>query len=404
MTQEFLWINDFIKIISVQGFHITFLLFTISFLNLKSLPSLFIKLIYLFYIISFIAFLFLGLRNSFQSIAYIAGILIPLFWVFIGFIALHRNVIFAKLYLIGLFGFYIGVLLFWLMQLGLIDVPSLGKNVLLLGSTWEMIIFTCMLIFKTKLMKAENLVMKAHLLAVEKERMCQSRYASIGRTIGNIAHQWKQPLNALGTILTHMKCSFIVEQKVKKKELVQDVDMSFEIVQHLSETINTFYSFLLKPYAHTNKFSVEEELKSIKKILDYAFKNDGIQMSFYISSDAYIEGNSNEFAQCILNILFNAKDQFYGLVQENAHIDVYIDTAEEMCHISIQDNAGGITIYPIERIFEFNVSSKEESAGIGLFICKDIIESRFNGKIRAENKEGGACFIITLPIMYPKLD
>lgn len=398
VIQEFLWVNDVIKVASTQGFHSAFLLFTIYFLNIKGLSPVLIKLTYVIYALSFIAFLFLGMRDSLQNIAFIAGILTPLYWMFLGLIALHQKIIFAKLYLLGLLGFYIGALFFWLMQLGVIDVPRLEKNVLLLGSTWEMIIFTWMLIFKTKLMKADYSLMKSHIAEVEKERLYQSRYISIGRTIGNIAHQWKQPLNALGAILTHMKSSFMLEQKIRKKELINEVDMSFEIVQHLSETINTFYSFLLKPYTQKSQFSITEELKSIQKMLDYSFKNDGIQMHFHSCTNAYIDGNSNEFIQCILNILLNAKDQFYNVACAEARIDIYVSSTPKICHISIQDNAGGVTIQPIESIFELNISSKQESAGVGLFICKDIIESRFNGTIHVENKDDGACFIITIPI------
>ncbi len=398
VIQEFLWVNDVIKVASTQGFHSAFLLFTIYFLNIKGLSPVLIKLTYVIYALSFIAFLFLGMRDSLQNIAFIAGILTPLYWMFLGLIALHQKIIFAKLYLLGLLGFYIGALFFWLMQLGVIDVPRLEKNVLLLGSTWEMIIFTWMLIFKTKLMKADYSLMKSHIAEVEKERLYQSRYISIGRTIGNIAHQWKQPLNALGAILTHMKSSFMLEQKIRKKELINEVDMSFEIVQHLSETINTFYSFLLKPYTQKSQFSITEELKSIQKMLDYSFKNDGIQMHFHSCTNAYIDGNSNEFIQCILNILLNAKDQFYNVACAEARIDIYVSSTPKICHISIQDNAGGVTIQPIESIFELNISSKQESAGVGLFICKDIIESRFNGTIHVENKDNGACFIITIPI------
>ena len=111
-----------------------------------------------------------------------------------------RKVLFAKLYLVGLLGFYSGALLFWLMQIGLIPVIAMGKNVLLLGSLWEMIIFTCMLLLKIRLMKLEHNRMKVQILEANKERLYQSRYISIGKTIGNVAHQWKQPLNGLGAI------------------------------------------------------------------------------------------------------------------------------------------------------------------------------------------------------------
>ena len=97
--------------------------------------------------------------------------------------------------------------------------------------------------------------------------------------------------------------------------------------------------------------------------------------------------------------MLNAKEQFDTVDHLAAVIDVNVDEKDEMCVISIEDNAGGVTIKPIESIFEFNVTCKRDSAGVGLFICKDIIENRFHGKIKVENKNGGTCFVIFIPLL-----
>lgn len=398
LTQEFLWINYFIRVISAQGFHIALLFFTIYFLEVYRFSLLLEKVTYAVCVLVCLSLLFIGMQNSLQIIAFITGILTPLYCIMLAIVARYKNIKFAGLYLLGLCGFYIGSLLFWLMQIGIIDVVSIGKNVLLLGSMWEMIIFTGMLIFKIRLIKMEHNLMKFHVQEAEKERLYQSKYTSIGRTIGNIAHQWKQPLNALGAILTNMKGVLILEPKVKKKALIHSVDMSFEILKHLSETIDTFYSFLLKPYTHKSQFYVEEELASIKKILDFSFKNAGIQIRFHYTVNFCIDGNPNEFIQCVLNIVLNAKDQFENASYTEALIDIYVYEMHDMCVISIQDNAGGICIEPIEKIFDLNITSKNNSAGVGLFICKDIVENRFHGKIEVQNKDDGACFNIFIPL------
>lgn len=402
MTQEFLWINHFIRVVSVQGYHVALLFFTIYFLDIHRFSRLLVKITYAVCFITFLLFLFIGMQNSLQIIAFITGILTLLYCIILAVIAWSKKVKFAGLYLIGLCGFYLGSLLFWLMQIGIIDVVCIGKNVLLLGSMWEMIIFACMLIFKIRLIKTEHNLMKFHIQEAEKERLYQSKYTSIGRTIGNIAHQWKQPLNALGAILTHMKGTLVLEQKIKKRSLIQSVDMSFEILKHLSETIDTFYNFLLKPYTHASQFYIEEELTSIQKMLGFSFKNTGIELRFCVATNSCIKGNPNEFIQCVLNIVLNAKDQFDTSLHAKASINIDVKEVNDTCVIMIEDNAGGITIYPIESIFSLNITSKQNSAGVGLFICKDIIENRFHGTIEAKNRDDGACFIISLPLLYPQ--
>lgn len=82
-----------------------------------------------------------------------------------------------------------------------------------------------------------------------------------------------------------------------------------------------------------------------------------------------------------------------------ALIDIDVKEMHGMCIISIQDNAGGIAVEPIESVFDYNVTCKKNGAGVGLFICKDIIENRFKGQITVENKNEGACFTLFLPLV-----
>jgi len=398
LTQEFLWLNDVIRVLSAQGFHTALLLFTLYCLEVRRFSIFLVNLTYSLSAFCFGAFLLLSLHGSFQIIALIAGLLIPGYCTYLALYAWWKKVQFAQFYCLGLVGFYIGILLFWFMQMGYIEMLEIGKNALWMGGLWEMVIFAMILLLKIKHIKTESNVMKFHIKESEKERLHQSKYISIGRSIGNVAHQWKQPLNALGAILTNMKGSLILEEKIQKKSLVHSLDMSFDILKHLSETIDTFYSFLLKPYEQKSQFSVVEELESIQKILDFSFKNSNITMCFHSAAPIHIVGNPNEFIQVILNILLNAQDQFNVLNHQEAWIDIAMTNSNNICIIAIQDNAGGIAIEPIERIFDFNVSTKDNSAGVGLFICKSIIENHFNGTIEVMNKDHGACFRIYIPL------
>jgi len=398
LTQEYLWINTFIKVISAQGFHSALLLFTLYFLDIHRFSIFLVKLTYSIAAFCFISFLFLSIPGVYQTIAILAGIVIPFYCICLALYACWKKIKFATLYGIGLGGFYIGMLLFWLMQIGFIEMLGIGKNVLLVGGLWEMIIFATILLLKIKYIKEECILMKFNIHESEKERLFQSKYISIGKSIGNVAHQWKQPLNALGAILTNMKGTLLLEQKIRKNSLIHSLDMSFNILKHLSETIDTFYSFLLKPYSQKSQFSISDELESIKKILDFSFRNSGIHLRFHCNPKLYIIGNPNEFIQVIINILLNAQDQFNSMVQADAFIDIQVCEENKICKIVIQDNAGGININPIERIFEFNVSSKVNSAGVGLCICKSIIENHFHGTIEVMNKDQGACFIILISL------
>lgn len=225
----------------------------------------------------------------------------------------------------------------------------------------------------------------------------KSRYASMGETVGNIAHQWKQPLNAIGSIQNSIKASLIFQGEISKEKLLDSVDKSFKLLQHLGETIDTFYSFLSQRNNEEMSFAVADELEAIRKITEYSFENSRIRLNFILDANPMIQGNPNEFTHALLNLILNAKDAFDGCESDSPTITVHVRDGNDICTITISDNAGGIRVEPIDMVFDLHISTKEEGSGLGLFMTKNIIEKRFGGTIGVENKNGGACFTITLP-------
>jgi phosphoglycerate-specific signal transduction histidine kinase len=98
--------------------------------------------------------------------------------------------------------------------------------------------------YKVKHLQKECDRLKSETKEDAKILFLQSRYASMGETVGNIAHQWKQPLNAIGSIQNSIKAALIFQGEISKEKLLSSVDTSFKLIQHLGETIDTFYSFL----------------------------------------------------------------------------------------------------------------------------------------------------------------
>jgi len=127
LVQEFLWLNGVIKILSTQGVHIAFLLFTLYFLDIHLLCTFLTRVTYILCFIAMFTFFFLAVQSPLQMIACFTGMTILAYTLFLGFFALFKKVNFAKWYLIGVLGFYCGTLLFWLMQLGVIEVPSMAQ-------------------------------------------------------------------------------------------------------------------------------------------------------------------------------------------------------------------------------------------------------------------------------------
>lgn len=271
-------------------------------------------------------------------------------------------------------------------------------NVVLFALVVVLGVFSLFLIRMIQRMKEEHRRMMIEHEADSRVLFLKSRYASMGETIGNIAHQWKQPLNAIGTIQNNIKAAVLFQGGISQEKLLHSVESSFRLIRHLAETIDTFYGFLVQHHEERCDFRISDELETIRKITEYSFQNSSIQLVYEIETNPFIHGNPNEFTHAMLNLILNAKDAFDRVQPDTPTITVRVDKGgEKHCLLSVCDNAGGIRFEPVDLIFDLHVTTKSEGSGLGLFMTKNIIEKRFGGTIKAQNEQGGACFRIELP-------
>jgi len=227
----------------------------------------------------------------------------------------------------------------------------------------------------------------------------QSRFASLGQMIANIAHQWRQPLSELNLTLFSLKKA---SEKSEKEDVVKYYNESKKLIKDMSRTIEDFSNFF-NPNKKTVSFYLTDAIYDAIEILKNDIKKNKINLSIQ-SEDVLVDGISNELTQVIINIILNAKDAFLIKAIKNRQIDIsisksYIGT-KVFAFIIIKDNAEGIQEENLERIFEPYFTTKHSSigTGIGLFISSLIIQKSLQGSIEAININNGAKFTITIPI------
>jgi signal transduction histidine kinase len=217
----------------------------------------------------------------------------------------------------------------------------------------------------------------------------QSKLASMGEMIGSIAHQWRQPLNALNINIQNLDDDFedgVIDRDFIDKFIVKNR----EIISFMSQTIDDFRNFF-RIDKEKRTFSILESIKSVINIQSAMLKNHNIQLEI-LGEDFEVFGFHSEFQQVILNIINNAKDQIAQKLQKDGKITISMKNNK----IYIQDNGGGIPSDKLTRVFEPYFTTKEEGkgTGMGLYISKLIIEKNMNGKLNVENNEDGALFVI----------
>ena len=229
----------------------------------------------------------------------------------------------------------------------------------------------------------------------EKDRLMiqQSRLAAMGEMLGNIAHQWRQPLNALGLQVQELRMAHKMG-KFSDQLLKESVDKVMAIIQHMSQTIDDFRDFLVLD-KEKKPFKVDEVIRRSASLLEASFREHRIKLEIVSSGDPQITGRPNEYGQVLINILMNAKDAFGERERSDALITVRCFNEGGKAVVTITDNAGGIPEEIMDRIFEpyFTTKPDGKGTGVGLYMSSNIVES-MGGRITARNVDGGAEFRI----------
>ncbi|MDR3579793.1 MAG: PAS domain S-box protein [Oryzomonas sp.] len=234
----------------------------------------------------------------------------------------------------------------------------------------------------------------AELRVKEEMLLIQSRQAAMGEMIGNIAHQWRQPLNSLGLTIQSQLLHYDLGEFTR--EFLHDcVNSSMELIQHMSCTIDDFRNYF-RPDKKKVDFKPSEVVAKTLPLIEDSFKNQNIHIETIAKDEPVINGCQNEFMQVILNILSNARDVLMERKIKDPCVTITIGTENGKAIIAITDNAGGIPEEIKEKIFDpyFTTKGPQAGTGVGLFMSKTIIEKNMNGSLTAQNTDIGAQFRI----------
>jgi signal transduction histidine kinase len=236
----------------------------------------------------------------------------------------------------------------------------------------------------------------------EKEQLLiqQSKLASMGEMMGNIAHQWRQPLNSIA-LKKEILVADYYDNTLSDEIVEQFSDNLDDTLQYMSKTIDDFRDFF-KPTKEKIDFDVFKNIESILTIVDAQLKNHDIKLYInnHYNQPIIFFGYPTEFKQVLINLVNNAKDAIVANNPKSRQIDIdiYYDEMSKEIEVYVSDFAGGVPNDVIDKIFEpyFTTKFKAKGTGLGLYMSKVIIEYNMHGKLDVQNINGGARFIIKL--------
>jgi len=232
----------------------------------------------------------------------------------------------------------------------------------------------------------------------EKENLLKerSRMASMGEMIDAIAHQWKQPLNAISMAADMIKSDTLEKVDAKAEEVNEMSELIHHQIEHMTSTLSEFRSFF-RPTKESKLFSLDACINSVKILLKDELIKNNITIQQGEQKDILITGYENEFKHLFLNLINNAKDAFNDNEIKKRVIAIGYTETEHHITIQVVDNAGGIPEHILSKIFHPNITTKadKEGTGIGLYMSSQIVQ-KHHGKLSVVNTKDGARFTILL--------
>ncbi|MEI6214263.1 MAG: ATP-binding protein [Desulfuromonadales bacterium] len=224
----------------------------------------------------------------------------------------------------------------------------------------------------------------------------QGRQAAMGEMIGNIAHQWRQPLNALSMVFGNISAAYQYNE-LTASYLEKTLENGSRLIQKMSTTINDFRNFF-RPDKEIVTFSARTMISHAVELVDASLVDQNITVEIDAPDDLLLTGYPNEYSQVLLNLISNSRDAIKASSVAAGKISIRLSSEDGQGIVSFSDNGGGIPPDVLDKIFDPYFSTKEMGTGIGLYMSKMIIERNMNGTITVHNINAGTEFRIVTPL------
>ncbi len=291
----------------------------------------------------------------------------------------------AKFFTIAWGFLLVGIFIVNAKSAGFISVNIFTSYAAFIGAFIELTLLSSALAYRYKQQNEE--IAKKDIALIR-----QSRLASMGEMLENIAHQWRQPLHRISLSLSIID-TLLKRDKLDRNMIEKKLKGSEENLQYMSNTIDDFTNYFSINKIQEN-FKIYDVIKNAQSLLESRLR--GIKIILPNNIDISLKSFKNEYLQVILVILNNSIDNFKNKEIKDPMIKISIIDTKGSVYLDISDNGKGISKENIDRIFDpyFTTKFKEEGTGIGLYMAKMLVEQSMNGELSVVSDGTGVTFRI----------
>jgi len=267
-------------------------------------------------------------------------------------------------------------------------VHNVKKDLMLLGIALLASILLSLYLSSVIYRKFKNY--EAQLNESHDKMMFRTKQALIGELFSMIAHQWRQPINKIASIVALMRAE-MHGGKVDEKELDNSLEEIEESIEYMSETIEDFRTFY-KPTTAIKVVNLKDLINRSVAFLNNAIEKKEVKVIQKLADDIEIKLYRNEFLQVMLNLLKNAIDA----TDRGGVITLRLYRHGKKVIISVENSGKPISEEVMKKIFQPYFTTKKDSMGLGLYMTKIIVEKHMKGEILIERLENGTKFLIII--------
>ena len=228
-----------------------------------------------------------------------------------------------------------------------------------------------------------------------------ARLSSAGQIAAALAHELNQPLtaitNSLGAAKRLLARGSFIEDDLATKAMDEAVQQSLRAAQVVSRLRN----FLIRGETETRCENVSAMVDDARSLALIGPTASGVEIRVLLDPEApHIVANRIEIQQVLINLMRNALEAMAGMDRRKLWVTTTL-RRPDLVEFAVADSGPGIGADMAERIFEPFVTTKRDGMGIGLSICRSIIETHGSRLQFEPNPDGGTIFHFTLPAVLP---
>ncbi|WP_261132501.1 histidine kinase N-terminal domain-containing protein [Bacillus sp. Marseille-Q3570] len=223
------------------------------------------------------------------------------------------------------------------------------------------------------------------------QEMHSDRLSILGQVAASFAHEFRNPLTSIKGFI----------QMIEKQSDNPETSTYFNIINHEMESLQekiTQFLYLSKMKGlddQSDLFSMDRVVKGMLEFLYPRFLDENINVHHDLLDDVKVYGVEGQIKQVLLNILNNAVEELTEVDGEK-NIQVTLSEEDENIHLTISNNGSMIPEHLLEDIFEPFISTKQLGTGLGLSVCKQIVE-KHKGTINVISTESETSFFLSFP-------